>query len=84
MWTNKERGIANQLLEPEVMAFIEKVFVKLTVAGGKDIKEVLKKNVETPNSFSDILYPPILNETLKEMSPRFSVAVGVALGGLEK
>jgi len=45
--------------------------------------ETFKKNVEIPNCFSDFLYPPILNEILKEMSPRFSVAVGVALGGLE-
>ena len=45
--------------------------------------ETFKKNVEIPNCFSDFLYSPILNETLKEISPRFSVAVGVALGGLE-
>ena len=45
MWTDKERGIAKQLLEPDVLAFIEKVFVKVSVAGGKDLKEVLKKNV---------------------------------------
>ncbi len=45
--------------------------------------ESLKKNVFVPNCFSDLLYPPILTETLNEMSPRFSVAVGVALGGLE-
>ncbi len=44
--------------------------------------EVLKKNVEAPNSFTDLLYSPILNETLQKMSPRFSVAVGMALGGL--
>jgi Tfp pilus assembly PilM family ATPase len=45
--------------------------------------EVLKKKVEVPNCFSELLYPPILSENLKEMAPRFSVAVGVALGGLE-
>ncbi|MFA5877827.1 MAG: type IV pilus assembly protein PilM [Candidatus Staskawiczbacteria bacterium] len=45
--------------------------------------EVLKKKVEIPNCFSDFLYPPILNETIKEMAPRYSAAVGVALGGLE-
>jgi Tfp pilus assembly PilM family ATPase len=45
--------------------------------------EVLKKKVEIPNCFSDFLYPPILGRTLEEMAPSFSVATGVALGGLE-
>ncbi|TSC95035.1 MAG: hypothetical protein CEN87_47 [Parcubacteria group bacterium Licking1014_1] len=45
--------------------------------------EMLKKKVGIPNCFSNLLYPPILEESLKEMSPSFSVSVGVALGGLE-
>ncbi len=45
--------------------------------------EVLKKKVEIPNCFSDLLYPPILEESIEKMSPRFSVAVGAALLGLE-
>ncbi|MBU2539787.1 type IV pilus assembly protein PilM [Patescibacteria group bacterium] len=45
--------------------------------------EVLKKKVEIPNCFADFLYSPILNETLIEMGPRFSVAVGVSLQGLK-
>ena len=44
--------------------------------------EVLKKKVEIPNCFSDLLYPPILGKTLEKMAPSFSVATGVALGGL--
>jgi len=28
-------------------------------------------------------YPPILEETLKEMGPAYTVAVGLALKGLE-
>jgi len=56
-----------------------------TLPGLKEyVSESLKKSVSIPNCFSDFLYPPILEETLKDMSPRFSVAVGVALGGLEK
>jgi len=46
-------------------------------------EEVLKKEIGIPNCFSDFLYPPILTETLEEMGPRYSVAVGVAMGGLE-
>lgn len=45
--------------------------------------EVLKKKVEIPNCFSEFLYPPILGKTLEKMAPSFSVATGVALGGLE-
>jgi len=45
--------------------------------------EVLKKKIEIPNCFSNILYPPILSKNLEEMAPSFSVAVGAALGGLE-
>jgi len=45
--------------------------------------ETLKKRVEIPNCFSDLLYPPILGKTLEKMAPSFSVATGVALGGLE-
>ena len=44
--------------------------------------EVLKKKVEIPNCFSDLLYPPILEETIEKIAPSFSVATGVARGGL--
>jgi len=47
------------------------------------LAEVLKKKVHIPNCFSDFLYPPILGKTLETLSPSFSVATGVALGGLE-
>ncbi len=45
-------------------------------------EEVLKKKVQIPNCFSELLYPPILEGTLEKMAPSFSVATGVALGGL--
>jgi len=45
--------------------------------------ETLKKKVEIPNCFSELLYPPILRETLEKIAPSFSVATGVAMGGLE-
>ncbi len=45
--------------------------------------EILKKKVEIPNCFSDLLYPPILEQTIEKIAPSFSVATGVALGGLE-
>lgn len=43
----------------------------------------LKKEVIIANPFSDIFYPPILEETLKEMGPAYAVAVGTALRGIE-
>ena len=46
-------------------------------------EESLRKKVEVPNCFSELLYPPILGRTLEKMAPSFSVATGVALGGLE-
>lgn len=46
-------------------------------------QETFKKKVLIPNCFSDLLYPPILGKSLEKMAPSFSVATGVALGGLE-
>lgn len=46
-------------------------------------QETFKKKVEIPNCFSDLLFPPILENQLKEMGPSFSVSVGLSLGGLE-
>lgn len=43
----------------------------------------LKKEVIIANPFSDIFYPPILEETLKEMGPAYAISVGTALRGLE-
>lgn len=46
-------------------------------------EEIFKKKVEIPNCFSNLLYPPILEEKIKKIGPSFSVAVGLSLGGLE-
>ena len=45
--------------------------------------QALKKEVEIANPFSNILYPPILEGTLKKMGPSYAIAVGMALRGLE-
>jgi len=66
---------------------IEEIYLTGGTANLPGLKEYfaesLKKTVVVPNCFSDLLYPPILEENLKKMSSGFSVAVGVALGGLE-
>jgi len=47
------------------------------------IAKTLNKNVSVPDCFSGILYPPALRESLLEIGPGFSAAVGVALDGLD-
>lgn len=47
--------------------------------------EKLGQEVEIANPFSglNIFYPPLLEKTLKELSPSYIIAVGAALRGLE-
>ena len=64
---------------------------KIILAGGSALMPGLKeyfleemgKEIEIANPFSGIFFPPILSETLKEMGPRYSIAVGLAMKGLE-
>ena len=64
---------------------------KVILAGGMallpGLKEYaqtsLQKEVEVADPFSDIIYPPILEQTLRELGPSYAVAVGMALRGLE-
>jgi type IV pilus assembly protein PilM len=64
---------------------------KLILAGGganlpgllQYFQNYFKKEVEIANPFKDVYFPPILEETLKEMGPSFSVAVGLALKEFE-
>ncbi|MDP2663940.1 MAG: type IV pilus assembly protein PilM [bacterium] len=64
---------------------------KIILAGGVALLPGLKeyfrgrfrKEVEIANPFVDLFYPPILENTLREMGPAYAIAVGVALRGLE-
>lgn len=64
---------------------------KIILAGGSGLlpgladyfSKIMGIGVEIANPFSDLYYPPILNDVLKEMGPSYAVAVGVALRGLE-
>lgn len=80
------RSISGEFFQSEQKQ-VEEIYLTGGVANLPGLKEYfaesLKKDVYVPNCFTDFLYPPILEETIKEMSPRFSVAVGAALGGLE-
>lgn len=65
---------------------------KVIIAGGSALlpdlmKRVsdyfqLKYGVEIANPFSDIIYPPILKQTILRVGPRYTIAVGNALRGL--
>lgn len=80
------RNISAEYLQSE-----QKEVQEIYLAGGtanlpglKDhLAKALGKSAVVPNCFSDFLYPPILENKLRDMSPGFSAAVGVALGGLE-
>ncbi len=72
---------------------------KIIIAGGSallpGLKEYFLENLKFPflenftpeieiaDPFSDFYYPPILEETLKQMGPAYAIAAGAALKGLE-
>jgi len=66
---------------------VEKVILAGGIALLPGLKEyfaqTLKKETEIANPFSNLFYPPILEDTLKKMGPSYSIAVGTALRGLE-
>lgn len=64
---------------------------RIILAGGSSLMpglreyffEEFKRETEIPNPFSVLSFPPILDETLREMGPSWAIAVGLALRGLE-
>jgi len=64
---------------------------KFIIAGGSatmpELREYfansLEKETEIANPFSNIFYPPILEQTLKQIGPSYAIAVGAALRGFE-
>ncbi|MEK7510320.1 MAG: type IV pilus assembly protein PilM [Patescibacteria group bacterium] len=64
---------------------------KIVLAGGaarlpglqEYFEKTLQKKTELLHPFRNILYSPILEETLNEIGPSFAVAVGMALRGFE-
>ncbi len=82
----KIRSISAEFSQTEKKE-IEEIYLTGGTARLPGLKEYFEKatgkKVYLPNCFSDLLYPPILENTLRDMSPSFAVAVGVALSGLE-
>ncbi|OGZ63768.1 MAG: hypothetical protein A3A98_00555 [Candidatus Staskawiczbacteria bacterium RIFCSPLOWO2_01_FULL_40_39] len=80
------KSICAEFLQAEKKE-VEEIYLTGGTANLPGLKEYFaesfKKNVYVTNCFSEFLYPPILDQTLRQMSPSFSVAVGIALGGLE-
>ncbi|MFH1643244.1 MAG: type IV pilus assembly protein PilM [Patescibacteria group bacterium] len=67
---------------------VEKIILAGATAllpGLKDYtQDYLKKRTELANPFSDIFYPPILEQKLKRMGPSFAIATGMALRGVSQ
>lgn len=65
---------------------------KIIFAGGQALlpglseylSGIFQKPVFIANPFEGLIYPKILEETLKAMGPSYAVAIGVALRGFEK
>ena len=64
---------------------------KFIIAGGTALipglkeyfQDFLKKEVEIADPFSKIFSPPILEKEIKKMGPSYTIAIGMALRGLE-
>ncbi len=69
----------------------KKEIQKIIIAGGAALipglleyfQDHFKKEIEIANPFSNILCPPILENTLKNMGPAYAISVGMALRGFE-
>ncbi len=89
--------LINSLLRDIEQTFLKfkniegKEIEKIILAGGganlpgllQYFQNYFKKEVEIANPFKRIYFPAILEETLKEMGPSFSVAVGLAQRAFE-
>ena len=77
-----EEGI-NAYLSKNPQKKIQKIILSGGVANMPGLTDYftsrLAIKVERANPFSEILYPPVLHETLEAIGPSFSVAVGLAL-----
>jgi len=71
---------------------IEKKAVKKIVLAGASAllpgleeycQNYFKKEIEIADPFYDISYPPVLEKRIKQMSPAYAVAIGMALRGLD-
>jgi type IV pilus assembly protein PilM len=70
----------------------DKNIQKFIIAGGvalmpglrKHFENYLKEETEIADPFSKVFRPMILEETLREMGPRYAIAVGAALRGMEE
>jgi len=67
---------------------VEKVIIAGGVALLPGLKEYFSAGLEKPvlilNPFLNLSYPKVLALTLQKMAPSYSIAVGLALSGLEK
>lgn len=76
-------GAINNYLSKNPQQKIQNIILSGGVANMPGIVDYFaskfSSKVERANAFSEILYPPVLHETLDAIGPSFSVAVGLAL-----
>lgn len=80
------KNISDEFFQSEQKQ-VEEIYLTGGMANMPGLKDYFAKNIQKqiyiPNCFLEFSYPPFLKETLLEMSPSFSVAVGAALNGLK-
>ena len=85
---SRKAGVAKTLyiLINPLIAEIRSISYEFMQSEQKEVQEIYITGgpAIVPDCFANFLYPPVLEETLKEMNPRFSVAVGACLAGLEE
>ncbi|MCH8244299.1 type IV pilus assembly protein PilM [Patescibacteria group bacterium] len=96
--SEEQKTILSPLIDTVVMEikraiqeFKGKEIQRVVLGGGSSLllglKEYLKENlnmeIEFIDPFRSVFYPPVLEDTIKEMGPSYAVAVGMALRGLE-
>lgn len=47
------------------------------------LKESLRKDIEVANPFTKVAYPAFMEDTMKNIGPSFTVALGAALRNFE-
>ena len=78
-------------IKQAIQEFKAKEIQRLVLGGGSSLllglreyfKENLNLQAELIDPFRSVFYPPVLEDTIKEMGPSYAVAVGMALRGLE-
>lgn len=80
------KNVSNEFFQKEQKE-VQEIYLTGGTANLPGLREyftkILNKKVSVPDCFSDFLYPVAIKQTIQEIGPSFSAAVGAALYGLE-